>query len=362
MATKYKVLAEVLRNSIGKELLPGDKLPTQKELMKRHGVSLATVERALRILSDEQLIACHVGRGTFVNDAVTAKKTGNSGSICMVSTLSGQDIASNWHQGPIFAGIRSVLEEAGLRFMLSDYGSIEDISHFSGFAGLIFMAPKEDEKKFVKKYQSTGMPSVIISASWQDVDMPSVDCDNEYGIRCALRYLADRGHARIGYVDQTFRSFDALARRAAFENMSGEFGVKAADYITVGYDYLDDEMLCGLREMFASEDRPTALIFSSLFPVTMQVVAELRGMGLSVPQDVSIIGFDDSSWAKCMDPALTVIRQPLSTMGRHAAERLIEQMNGKACIKSEVLPIELIERGSVATAGSLAKVCVASAR
>lgn len=89
--------------------------------------------------------------------------------------------------------------------------------------------------------------------------------------------------------------------------------------------------------MFSSEDRPTALLFSSFFSITMQIVAELRSMGLSIPQDVSIIGFDDSSWAKCTDPALTVIQQPLSAMGRHAAERLIEQMNGKACIKKEHL-------------------------
>lgn len=201
MAAKYKELADTLRSNIGKTLVPGDKLPTQRELMDTYGVSYATIERALRILSDVQLISCHVGRGTFVNNI---KKTSGSGNVCVISSLPGQTVASNWHQDPIFEGIRNVLDDAGFRLMLSDYGSIEDVSHYSGFAGLIFIAPKEDNKKFVAKFQHIGMPSVIISTSWKDVAIPSIDCDNEYGIRCALRYLAGRSHTRIGYVDQDF--------------------------------------------------------------------------------------------------------------------------------------------------------------
>jgi DNA-binding LacI/PurR family transcriptional regulator len=353
MAPKYMVLAETLKSSIGKEFASGDKLPTQRALMKRYDVSLTTVERALRILADEQVVSCHVGRGTFVTKkAATGKKCG-VGSVCMISMLPGPDIASNWYQGHIFEGIRSVLEEAGINLMLSDDG-IDDINRYNAFSGLIFMAPKEDKKKFVEKFQNSGIPSVIISTSWEDVDIPSVDCDNEYGIRCALRYLTDRGHTRIGYVDQVFQSFDALARRSAFEKLTDKFGIEAAveKRIAINFDRLDDEALSGLKKVFDSERRPTALVFSSLFLPTMQIVSELRNMGLSVPEDVSIIGFDDSSWARWMDPALTVIRQPLSTMGRHAAERLLDQMDDKPYIKNEILPIELIERSSVAVVKS----------
>ncbi|MDD4160777.1 MAG: GntR family transcriptional regulator [Synergistaceae bacterium] len=357
MPPKYKRLADVLRDNIKKKLAPGDRLPTRRELMERHAVSLSTVEGALRILSDEQLISCHVGRGTFVSNKAI-KKNGDSGRICMISTLSGQFIASNWHQGPIFEGIQSVLEEAGLRLMLSDYDGIEDTSHYSDFSGLIFLAPQEDKKALIKKFQDIGVPSVVICTSWDDVNIPSIDCDNEYGIRCMLRYLADRGHTRIGYVDQIFQSFDALSRRAAFEKMIDEFGIEARWSITIGSGKLDDEALSGLRAMFASEDRPTALIFSSFIFSTMQVAAELKSMGVSIPQDVSLIGFDDSPWASCIDPKLTVIKQPLSTMGQRAAERLIAQIKGKAFVKNEILPIELIERDSVAMIKSPHVECV----
>jgi DNA-binding LacI/PurR family transcriptional regulator len=349
MAPKYKVLADVLRDNIKNELAPGDKLPTRKELMERHAVSLSTVEGALRILSDEQLISCHVGRGTFVSDKISAKRNGDSGRVCIISS-SGQAIASSWHMGPIFENIRDVLEKAGLRLMTSDHDDIEDVSHYSDFCGLIFMAPKEDKKEFVKEFQDIGIPSVVICTSWDDVNIPSIDCDNEYGIRCMLRYLVDRGHTRIGYVDQIFRSFDALSRRAAFEKMAGEFGIEArqGQIITTDYESMEDEALSRLRAMFASEERPTALIFSSFFPSTIQAVSELKNMGLSIPQDVSLIGFDDSPWVSYIDPALTVVQQPLDTMGRHAAESLLKQMEGKSCIKNEILPIELIERSSVA--------------
>ncbi len=348
MAPKYMILAETLKNSIEKEFVFGDRLPTQRALMKQYDVSLTTVGRALRILADEQVISCHVGRGTFVTKKAAPGKRRDVGSVCMISMLPGPDITSNWYQGHIFEGIRSVLEDVGINLMLSDY-SINDVNHYHAFSGLIFMAPKGDRKKFVERFQNSGIPSVIIGASWEDVDIPSVDCDNEYGIRCALRYLTDRGHTRIGYVDQIFQSFDALARRSAFDKLTDEFGIEAAGEkrIAIDTDRLDNEALSGLKEMFDSERRPTALVFSSLFPPTMQIVAELRNKGLSVPEDVSIIGFDDSSWARWMDPALTVIQQPLSTMGRHAAERLLDQMDGKPYIKNEILPIELIERSSV---------------
>jgi DNA-binding LacI/PurR family transcriptional regulator len=358
MTPKYIALAETLRNNIKRESVPGDRLPTRRELMEQHKVSLSTVEGALRILSDEKLISCHVGRGTFVNNVGTPEKQISCpDSICLFSKYSRQAIAANAHQGPIIEGVQSVLAEAGLRLMLSDYDSAGDANHYTGFTGLVFMAPEEDQKKIVEKFQNTGVPSVIISTTWEDVDIPSVDCDNQYGIRCALRYLADRGHTIIGYMDQIVRSFDSLARRSAFKNMSAEFGIEPLDgrSITIDYDYLDAKALAQLKNMFTSDRRPTALVFSSLFPVTMQVVSELGSMGLSVPQDVSIIGFDDSSWARCTDPALTVIQQPLNNMGRHAAERLIEQMNGKTFIKNEIMPIELIERNSVVVAGNLAK-------
>jgi len=353
MPPKYKRLADVLRDNIKKKLAPGDRLPTRRELMERHAVSLSTVEGALRILSDEQLISCHVGRGTFVNDSSAQKeKPATSGIICMFSEFQGQGVISNLHQGPICEGIRNVLDGTGLHLTMSDYGSIDDINSYNGFSGLIFMAPTERQKNLIKKFQNSNVPSVIISASWEDVNTPSVDCDNEYGIRCALRYLTDRGHTRIGYVDQNYCSFDALARRSAFKNMAGEFEIECRNewFIAAKYENLDDETLFNLRNMFTLESRPTALIFSSFFPVTMKIIAELKNMNLYIPRDVSLIGFDDSSWARCMKPALTVIEQPLNNMGRHAAERLLEQLNGKAYVKHEILPIELIERRSVAVA------------
>ncbi|HAH87896.1 MAG TPA: hypothetical protein DCL60_11070, partial [Armatimonadetes bacterium] len=80
MAPKYMILAETLKNSIEKEFVFGDRLPTQRALMKQYDVSLTTVGRALRILADEQVISCHVGRGTFVTKKAAPGKRRDVGS------------------------------------------------------------------------------------------------------------------------------------------------------------------------------------------------------------------------------------------------------------------------------------------
>ena len=350
MASKYKLLADTLRCNIKQNMAPGDMLPPQRELMQLHSVSLATVERALRILSDEKLISRYVGRGTFVNDQ--NKKEDEAGRIILFSEFPGISVASNWVQGRVYEGIQSALEAANLSLMISNYDNADSILDSKDFKGLIFMMPHENLKKTIKKFQTVHMPSVLISTSWPDVDIPSIDSDNEYGIRCALRYLAERGHAKVGYIDQAANTCHAIRRRSAFKTMAAEFGIQINNnwYFTVKSDYPAENDLTQLDDIFRLEDRPTALLFSSLSLATIKIVTELKNMGLSLPEDVSIIGFDDSPWARSMEPALTVIEQPLIEMGRRAAKKLVEQINGEICIKREVLPVEIIERDSVGIA------------
>ena len=171
-----------------------------------------------------------------------------------------------------------------------------------------------------------------------------------YRMRCALRYLAERGHMKVGYIDQISDTCHVHRRLATFKAASGEFGIQTRGdwYSVIEREYITEKNSIQLRTMFGSEDRPTALLFSSFLPATTDIVSELKSMGLSLPADVSLIGFDDSPWARCMEPALTVIEQPLKEMGRRAAERLVEQINGEGCINQEVLPVNMVERRSVA--------------
>jgi DNA-binding LacI/PurR family transcriptional regulator len=310
-------------------------------------VSYTTVERALRILSDENLISCQVGRGTFVNGG--SRKEDETGRVILFSMFPGISVSSNWIQGPVYEGIQSVLETSNLSLMVSGYDNAEELLHRRDYQGLIFMMPHEGLKQTIRKFQSLHTPSVLISVSWPDIDIPCIDSDNEHGVRYALRYLAERGHTKVGYIDQVSNTCHAICRRATFRSMAAEVGIESREewYSVTEDDYLSEKNLAQLRSIFRSGDRPTALLFSCFLPATIKIVAELRNMGLSLPEDVSIIGFDDSPWARCMDPALTVIEQPLMEMGRRAAKRLIEQINGVPCIKREVLPIEIVERDSV---------------
>jgi LacI family transcriptional regulator len=101
--------------------------------------------------------------------------------------------------------------------------------------------------------------------------------------------------------------------------------------------------------MFSSAERPTALVFSSFHSVTITMMTELKKLGLSIPEDISLIGFDNLGWTTCTDPAVTVLDQPLFDIGHRAVTNLLNQINGSIFMRQEILPVKMIERDSVAT-------------
>jgi LacI family transcriptional regulator len=192
-------------------------------------------------------------------------------------------------------------------------------------------------------------PCVVVFARTLDPSICFVDCDNIAGGRLAASYLWDLGHRRLGFVGGSAASSAVRDRRAGFMAALSERGaaLHPDDEITVTFAGGDfSPLIARLRR----PDPPTALFFWSDDIAAAAIAVLRRELGLRVPDDLSVIGFDDAP-AVCERsvPRLTSIRQPIETIARRALEVLVTRIQtGAAPVTAECFPPSLVERESCA--------------
>ena len=190
----------------------------------------------------------------------------------------------------------------------------------------------------------------------------SVNVDDRSGARAAAQHLLDLGHRRVGIITRDIDGppgpvADPLAKTFGHpqrERMLGWLEVLESagvepTMVQVEH-YSDEEAEAVARSLLAADDRPTAVLcFSDV--LALGVVRAAEGLGLTVPADVSVIGFDDSPVARAITPHLTTVRQDVAAKGRLAATALTTAIghvrsNSKARARHHVLPTEFVVRQS----------------
>jgi LacI family transcriptional regulator len=164
----------------------------------------------------------------------------------------------------------------------------------------------------------------------------------------AARHLADQGHTRIALISgpPNFRSSNE--RRKGFERGLAERGLSLDPALAKRGGYTYDSGVEAARELFAMKDRPTA-IFALNDEMAAGVYTSAHEAGLSIPKDVSVVGFDDAPIASRLWPPMTSVRLPLRDMGRLAGEILVSEVQRGRTLAHDVQP-ELIIRASTARA------------
>ena len=186
---------------------------------------------------------------------------------------------------------------------------------------------------------------IVFLCEWlEGAAFPAIVVDNAEGARMAVRHLHALGHRRLAHVEGPADNVLTLSRRRGMEEACEELGL-APPLIFPG-DFSLESGQAAARAILGLDPRPTA-VFCSADTAAFGVIAGLREGGLSVPQDVSVVGFDDIEMAAFYDPALTTIRQERRKLGRRAAEVLVARLEGRAA-PGEVLSVTLVERGTTA--------------
>jgi DNA-binding LacI/PurR family transcriptional regulator len=194
----------------------------------------------------------------------------------------------------------------------------------------------------VEELVRLGLPAVIVGGPVANRLLPAVFHDEASVVTEAVQYLAALGHQRIAHVTGVGDFVHTGQRSAAFAQATRELGLHAD---TVETDYSAERGARATRKLLSRPEPPTAIVFDSdLLAVTGLGVAQR--MGFAVPDDVSIIGWDDSLISQVVHPPLTAITRDITGFGRVAAQRLIAAIDGEATADVETLRGELTIRDS----------------
>lgn len=191
------------------------------------------------------------------------------------------------------------------------------------------------------------LPVVLVNASIE-LDYPVVSCDDAVAVEQAFGHLVALGHQRIGMVLGPRDHIPSRRKLVAFKQCAERFGL-AFDESSIGHTMFSIEggQAIGTRLV---QSGITGVICAS-DPLALGVIRAVRRLGMNTPDDVSVIGYDDSALMTCTDPPLTTVRQPIEAMGRAAVDLLAALIAGNEVSMEELLfEPELVVRASAAPA------------
>lgn len=190
-----------------------------------------------------------------------------------------------------------------------------------------------------------GVPvAVVMSGSVPNPDLSFVEVDQELGARLAVRHLLDLGHRRIAHLTGALRTFDARARVAGWQ---AELAARGAEGAMLEGDFTAESGFRLARELFVDDAGLPTAVFAGNDQMAMGVLAAFAERGVRVPQDVSLVGFDDMKGAGYLVPALTTVQQDFDHLGRSAIELLVRMVGGEQAAQERITP-ELVVRRSTA--------------
>ncbi|MEM7359034.1 MAG: LacI family DNA-binding transcriptional regulator [Pseudomonadota bacterium] len=340
-------------------------IPSIKDVAKLAGVSTATVSRvinspeqvreATRLKVQEAIRNSDYSPNTLARDF----RRGSTNIIIVVVPKVGDPFFS-----AIMRGIRNAARTEGYSILIREAaGSEMGPDEISSLVvsrqadGIILLASVSPFGTEILSERSNRRLPIVIGCETMSPDLsdfPSVHINNVLAARDATDYLISQGHTKIGFIygeKQSLLTADReLGYRAAMRDagLDVEEGWVAEGRMTIqGAEH-------AARHLINHQNPPTA-IFCANDEMAMGCIHELKSSGIRVPEDISVMGFDDIRYAEVMDPPLTTIAQPALEIGERVVYRLVKEINrkpeagkeSKAIAKPEVVPHKLIVRSSV---------------
>jgi LacI family transcriptional regulator len=328
---------------------------TLKDVAALANVSRATAARALNsygYVGDETAQKVHAAAETLGYRGNRLAQALRNGQLPIVGCILG-DI-----QNPFFARIAHDIEvlarECGHNLVIG--GSEEDLSQEISLLvslqslsvrGFIVAPTSSTNNAHLQRLVLEGVPLVLVDRVAQDVECDSVIVDNEGGAHKAVEYLIAMGHRRIGLLQDDMRIFTSRERMSGYQKALAAGGIAPDDrMISVSQSTVEHAVDATIR-LFSQKTPPTAL-FTVDSMMTQGALLAFRSMGISIPNDVSLIGFDDFNLATFTDPQITVVSQPVAEIGRAAAHLLFDRLSGRSDLPQKIrFETKLMVRGSV---------------
>jgi len=304
-------------------------------------VSSDTARRIQKIVAETGYIPDTAGRNL-------RRRSTDTVGVIILNVSAGQ-ISEPWI-ATLLSGISSVMrkEDKTILVDLWQTGSRERyqrIFHGNLFDGAILIGPKRDEQVLLD-LAAEHYPFVAVEWSAPGLRVNSVCSNDSNGAYLATKHLLDLGHRRIAMINGDIGFFSATERLNGYGRALAEKGFQFAPELVVTGDFSEDEGARHVEELMAQADPPTA-VFAGDDLLAVGAINGLHQLGLEVPRDVSVVGFDDIQMARHLTPPLTTVRLPMWEMGVAAAE-LLEQVliAPKRQARQVVFDVDLVVRGT----------------
>lgn len=193
----------------------------------------------------------------------------------------------------------------------------------------------------------SGLPTVELDRASGLEGAHTVMVDNVAGAREAVTHLTGLGHRRVGMIVGNQDVSTARERLQGYREALETAQVPYLEELVLPGDHREQGGRLAALRLLSGPERPTAL-FVGNNEMTVGAVLAARELGLDIPGDLSVVGFDDSRWAQTMSPALSVVSQPTYELGQLACQHLLSLIAGQPCVDSVRLPTRMIYRQSTA--------------
>ena len=218
--------------------------------------------------------------------------------------------------------------------------------------GLLLIATLTDSG-IVPALTDAGLPFVLINGTSPDPRVSQVDIDNADAARQVVAHLAELGHRRIALLGGQSNSPSTAPRRAGFLAAMQEFGLMAEDALMLEGSYDRDWGRAGMARLLHLDAPPTA-VFAGGDGIAAGAYTACADAGVSVPHQMSIVGFDDAPYAQHLAPPLTTVRHPLTQIGATAATVLLDRLDAAKDADSDLSGVQISLHGELIVRGSTA--------
>ncbi|MEL6403352.1 MAG: GntR family transcriptional regulator [Chloroflexota bacterium] len=369
----YIALHEQLHNSLRQLIISGrwqtgERVPSEPRLAKHLNISRSTIRIALQKAEIEGLITRQAGRGTFVTYDATLPNQNR------VVAYVARSFHNEIHQ-VLLSTAETELRSEGYNVLFSNARTNADEVRIleqllqDNISGLLIWANASvtpEQRAMLHTYQARNIPIVFIDRMVDGVKGDYVGCDNFGGTYALMQHLFELGHTRIAYlthnidslypIEERYRGFQQAMQEQRYVDYqqwkitSPQSQVFMETDLTTLLDDHDDTFSNQVIDFIEkTSPRPTAIVCvnDALALLTMRAI---RKMGLRVPEDISVVGFDDIQLAAYVDTPLTTVSQNAYAIGQLAAQSLLERLDGLSVpTRHHTVPTRLQIRMSATT-------------
>ncbi|MFF2325560.1 MULTISPECIES: LacI family DNA-binding transcriptional regulator [unclassified Streptomyces] len=331
--------------------------PTLEEVAARAGVGRGT---ASRVINGSPRVSAHTREaveaavaelGYVPNRAARALAGNRTDAIALVVPEPETRFFAEPYFSDIVRGVGAALADTDMQLLLTLVGNDRERRRLAQYLtahrvdGVLLVSVHADDP-LPDLLEQLGMPAVMSGRRSVSEPLASVDSDNFEGARAAVGHLVSRGRRAIATITGRLDVYGAQRRLDGYRKGVLAAGLEPDERLIASGDFTEEGGARAMRELLARRPDIDA-VFAASDVMAVGARQVLREAGRRIPDDVALIGFDDSVVARHMDPALTSVRQPIEEMGRMMARVLLQEIAEENEERPQiVLPTELIVRDS----------------